>query len=373
MRFNVPGKDLQTQLQAVNKVISSKSALKILENFLLRVRDNTLYIIGSDQETVMTASLPINDVEGEGEIAISAKMLLDVVKEVNNQPLMFYVNEQTLEIEVKFNNGRFSFTGIDAKDYPRKKITGDETVTFTLPGDVVAGGLEGTIFAASLETIRPIMTGIFWDVEPDKITFVSSDTHKLVKYEVKDVNPGVNENFILPGKAANILAALIDATDTVEIERDEKSATFKYGSYTMSTRLIKGTYPNYKRVFPKDNPFELIVNRESLLNAVKRVGIFASKASGLIKFNVQPTEILMGAQDLDFATSAEERVLCEYRGNAMTIGFNSTYMIEVLANLKCDDIKVELADPARPGLFSPMTQKENREVVMLQMPMQVIE
>lgn len=159
----------------------------------------------------------------------------------------------------------------------------------------------------------------------------------------------------------------------VKIEKDDKSATFTFGTYTLSTRLIKGTYPNYKRVFPKDNPFVLVVNREALLNAVRRVALFASKASQLIKFNIQPTEILMAAQDLDYATSAEEKVDCDYKGNSMTIGFNSEYMIEVLSNLKGDDVKVELADPARPGLFSPLEKSEGVEVVMLQMPMQVVE
>lgn len=374
MRFNVSGKALQTQLQAVNKIISSKNALSILDNFLLRVRDNMLYVIGGDQENVMTATVEIMDCEGEGEIAVGAKRLLEVVKEVSNQPLKFYVNEETKEIDINFMNGHFNFTGIDAAEYPRKKPHDENAVNFELPAETVAGGLEGTLFAASLDMIRPIMTGIFWDIEPEKITFVSSDTHKLVKYEVTNVQPGLTESFILPGKPANVLKSLLDKEEgNVKITKDEKSATFTFSTYTLSTRLIKGVYPNYKRVFPKDNPFELVVNRESLLNAVRRVALFASKASQLVKFNIQSTEILMAAQDLDYATSAEERVDCDYKGNAMIIGFNSEYMVEVLSNLKGEDVKVELADPARPGLFSPLEKNDGVDVVMLQMPMQVVE
>lgn len=375
MKFNVSGKALQTQLTAVNKVISAKNAMNILDNFLLRVKENTLYIIGGDQENVMTARVEIMDVEGEGEIAVLAKRLLEVVKEISNKPLTFYVNLDTKEIDINFLNGHFNFTGVDAAEYPRKKGHDEGAIEFSLPGGIIADGLEGTLFATSQDMIRPIMTGIFWDIEPEKLTFVSSDTHKLVKYEVSKVAPGLTNSFILPGKPANVLKGLIDREEDsiVKITKDDKSATFEFGTYSLSTRLIKGTYPNYKRVFPNDNPFRMIVSREGMLNAVRRVALFASKASRLIKFNIQPAEILMAAQDLDYATSAEERVECDYNGNLMTIGFNSEYMIEVLSNLKGDDVIVELADPARPGLFSPLTNEEGIEVVMLQMPMQVIE
>ena len=374
MRFNVSGKALQTQLQAVSKVINSKNALSILDNFLLRVEGDTLYITGGDQENVMTAEVEINDADGEGEIAILAKRLLEVVKEVSNQPLVFDINLDTKEVKLSFTNGQFNFMGIDGSEYPRKKNHEDDAVEFALPANAIVDGLEGTLFAVSNDTIRPIMTGVFVDIEPERLTFVSSDTHKLVKFQINNVAPGLEGNFILPGKAANVLKGLVDKEgDPVKITKDSKSATFNFGTYSLTTRLIKGTYPNYKRVFPKDNPFRLVVGREPLLNAVRRVALFASKASNLIRFSIEATEIQMGGQDLDYSTSAEERVDCDYKGNPMTIGFNSTYMVEVLSSIKGDDVEIQLADPARPGLFSPLEQQEGVEVVMLQMPMQVIE
>ncbi|MDE5843040.1 MAG: DNA polymerase III subunit beta [Muribaculaceae bacterium] len=375
MKFNVSGKSLQTQLQAVSKIIASKNSMSILDNFLLRVTDDKLYITGSDQENVMTAWVEIFDVEGEGEIAVLAKRLLEVTKEVSNQPLKFCVNESTKEIDITFTNGHFNFSGIDASEYPRQKEHADDAKKMEFPSEIVLNAIEGTLFAASTDPIRPIMTGLFWDIEEERITFVSSDTHKLVKYEVTSVRPGITESFILPAKPANVIKSLLtkDEGAIVKITKDEKSATFEFDTYSLTTRLIKGNYPNYRRVFPKDNPFTLIADREALLNAVRRVSIFASKASKLIKFNIQETEILMTGQDLDYATSAEERVECDYQGTPMMIGFNSEYMMEVLSNLHSDDIKVELADPARPGLFSPVEKVEGIDVVMLQMPMQVIE
>lgn len=374
MKFNVSGKDLQTQLQAVSKVINSKNALSILDNFLLKVKDGRLTIIGGDQENVMTATMEVLDPEGEGEIAVLAKRLLEVIKEINNQPLRFDIDPETKEIKISFNNGQFNFKGIDASEYPRTKEEEEDAIRISLPGETLTGGIEGTIFAVSTDPIRPIMTGIYFDIEPDKITFVSSDTHKLVKYQVSNVQPGIQDNFILPSKAANVLKGLVTKEDeAVEILRESKSVKFTFGSYSLSTRLIKGVYPNYKRVFPKDNPFRVVVGREDLLNAVRRVALFASKASNLIKFAIDAMSIQMGAQDLDYGTSAQERVDCDYQGTPMTIGFNSTYMIEVLSNIKGDDVQIELADPARPGLFSPLEKQDGIDVVMLQMPMQVIE
>ena len=374
MKFNVSGKALQTQLQAVSKVINSKNALSILDNFLLRVEGDTLSITGGDQENVMTATVEIMDSDGDGEIAILAKRLLEVIKEISNQPLHFDINPDTKEIDISFTTGHFNFVGTDATEYPRKKDHEADTVELTLPGELLVNGIEGTLFAVSLDTIRPIMTGIYFDIEPDKITFVSSDTHKLVKYQTTNAAPGLTDHFILPAKAANVLKGLVSKEeDSVAIKKDSKSATFTFGTYSLTTRLIKGNYPNYKRVFPKDNPYHLVVNREAMLMAVRRVALFASKASNLIKFTIDMAQIHMAAQDLDYSTSAEERVDCDYQGNPMTIGFNSNYMTEVLANIKGEEVQIELADPARPGLFSPLEQQPGIEVVMLQMPMQVIE
>ncbi|MDE5773932.1 MAG: DNA polymerase III subunit beta [Muribaculaceae bacterium] len=374
MRFNVSGKALLAQLQAVSKVINAKNALAILDNFLLTVKDNTLTITGSDQENVMTASLEVMESECDGEIAVNAKRLLNIVKEISGQPLTFYINDENKEIDIKFLNGHFNFMGIDATEFPRLKDQEEDKETLILPAGVVLNGIENTLFAASTDPIRPIMTGIYWDIFPDKIVFVSSDTHKLVKYTNSTVTPGTETSFILPAKPAAIVRSLLAKDEgEVQVIKDSKSATFNFGQYSLSTRFIKGNYPKYDRVIPQDSPFHMVVDRDTFLNAMRRVSLFASQASGLTKINVQPTEMLLAAQDLDYSTCAEERVDCDYKGNAMTIGFNSTYLIEVLTNLKSDTIIIDLCDPARPGLFRPLTQEEGEDIVMLQSPMQVIE
>ncbi|MCM1377647.1 MAG: DNA polymerase III subunit beta [Clostridium sp.] len=374
MKFNVPGKEFAAQLQAVSKVINAKNSLQILENFLLRVDGDTLYITGSDQESFLTASLTVFDSDGEGEIAINAKRILDITKEVSAQPIQFEAHLDTLSVTLSFSTGKFNFPGVNAAEFPRKKVSDDEKIAFSLPSDVVRKGIENTIFAVSLESIRPIMTGIYWDIKSEAAVFVSSDTHKLVKYENSETAPGVECSFILPSKVAGIIRSLIKADDAdVNITKEEKSAEFNFGSYSLSCRLIKGVYPNYNRVIPESNPFSVIVDRNELLTATRRVSIFASQASNLLRLSLSDNVIELTAQDLDFSTDAAESVACEYDGNPMMIGFKADYMKEVLSNLKGDMVKIELSDPARPGLFLPAKQEEGEYIVMLQMPMQVFE
>lgn len=382
MKFNVSSKALATQLAAVSKVINSKNALSILDNFLLTLRGNTLSITGSDQENVMTATLEVFEPEGEGSVAVPSKRILDMLKEVPGQPLTFYINDDNKEIDIRFLNGHFNFMGIDGNEFPVQDEVRQEARRVTLPAEVVRRGLETTLFAVGTETIRPIMTGVYWDICPldengqpmPGITFVGTDTHKLVRYINTSVNPGLTFSFILPPKPAAILRSLIAKEEgEIDIEMDDKSAKFSMGPYTLSCRFINGRYPNYNRVIPANNPFELTVDRVSLLNAMKRVSLFASSASSLVRMNIRPNEVLLAAQDLDYTLSAEERVECEYEGNAMTIGFNATYMIEVLGNIPADTVVIRLSDPARPGIFVPLTDLEGENLLMLLMPMQVMD
>lgn len=374
MKFNVHGKTLQQQLAAVSKVINAKNALSILDNFLIEVKDDTLFITGSDQETVMTAKMEITNQDSDGKIAINAKRLMDVVKEVANFPLTFEIDLNTGSVDLIFPGGHFAFMGVDAAEYPRSFDTDDLAVEMTIPAEVIQSGLDYTLFAISTETIRPMMTGVYWDFHENDITFVGSDTHKLVRYINSSYHPNRETSFILPGKPAGILRSLISKeTESIKIRKDEKSAIFSFGDFTLGCRFVKGTYPNYNRVIPQDNPNEMTIDRLGLLAAMRRVSLFASKASSLVKMSLEDNSVVLQSQDLDYSTKADERVSCSYEGALISIGFNSVYMIEVLNNLPGDTIIVKLSDPGRPGLFMPFEQKENENVVMLQMPMQVIE
>lgn len=380
MKFKVASNTFLQQLTAVSKIINGKNALSILDNFLLTLQGDTITITGSDQENTMTATLTALESEGEGSVAVNARRLLEMLKEVSGQPLTFFVDNNSYKIDIDFLNGHFAFMGIDGREYPSLGVFNEEPKQFSIPASVVQKGVENTLFAAGTEIIRPVMTGVFWDicrVDNDGsvvpgITFVATDTHKLVRYVNTEANPGVTTSFIMPPKPANILRSLIGKEEgDVVVELYEKNATFRFGVYTLTCRFINGRFPDYNRVIPKDNPFELIVDRTSMLNAVRRMALFASQASSLVKMTLTENEAELKSQDMDYSTAAEEKVACSYTGNAMTIGFNADYLIEVLANLHGDTLRLRLCDPARPGIFTPEEKEEGSDLLILLMPMQV--
>lgn len=374
MKFNVQSKLLLSQLQAVSKVINTKNAMSILDNFLFEVKGERLYITGSDQENVMTASLDITDVEGEGSVALGARRLLDMLKELPAQGVTIDVNEENLETDVRFLSGHFLFMGVNADEFPRDTHASDNAQTLRIPAQVVQKGIENTIFAVSTDTLRPVMMGIYWDIHNEDITFVSSDTHKLVRYINREIKPGLERAFIMPAKPAGILRGIISKEDTeVNVTVGEKHATFTVGDYELVCRFINGNYPNYNRVIPQDNPFTLKADRETLLNAMRRMGLFASSGSMLVKLDIKADHIHLSAQDADYGLNAEENVPCEYQGNDMVIGFKAPYMIEVLNSLKSDEVLLRLSDPARPGIFVPGEEKEDEDILVLLMPMQTFD
>lgn len=373
MRFNVSGKTFQTQLQAVAKVINAKNALSILDNFLIKVEGDRMSITGSDQENVLTAYMEINDSDKDGEIALSAKRLLEVIKEINNQPLTFNINDETKEVEISFLNGHFTFMGVDAAEYPLSREPEADAHTIIFPTSVVQKGIENTLFAVGTDKLRPVMTGICWDIHEGDITFVSSDTHKLVRYINRTFAPGFHANFIMPSKPASILGSIIGKDDAdIKLTFDSKGAVFEIGDYLLSCLFIKGAYPNYNRVIPQDSPFKMTVDRQSFITALRRACIFAQKASNLVVLDLDASGVRISAQDPDYSTSAEEKVACDYEGNDISIGFNGQFMIEILSVLKDDTVNLALSGPTRPGVYTPLTQGEGEEILIIQMPVQML-
>lgn len=368
MKFNISSKLLLSHLSTVSRVVNTKNTISILDNFLFSLEGDKLVITGSDQETTLTTSVEVNEAEGEGKFAVNVKSLLDLLKEIPEQPLQFDIDDK-FTILITYQNRHFNFPGVDGDEFPKKEESGDGTHTITIPVKELSEGINYTLFAAGNEEIRRIMMGIFWDIKPDNITFVASDTHKLVKFENKRIATGIEASFVLPVKPASILNSIIaKCEEDVKITFDGKSATFVVENYTLTCRFINGKYPNYNSVIPHNNPFVLSVDRISLLNAIKRVSVFAS-AGGMVKFALSNNEINLTTENVDFLKSAEEKVLCDYQGEDMSIGFNDDKLVEILSNINSDIVVLKLLDPTRAGIFIPDSQPEGEDLLMLLMPM----
>ena len=371
MKFSVSSKVMLAHLSAVSKVVSTKSNIAILSNFLFVVKDGKLIVTGTDKESTIVANVPVEDVEGELSFAISVKKLLDLFKEMPEQGVTFEVDENTFETSIRCLNGEFKFAGLDGAEFPEREAHEEELFSMTIPASEIPRSLDKTIFAAGTDPMRPVMMGILWDIKEDSIVFVSSDTHKLARYINKSVKPNIQGSFILPVKIAAVLTSILEKQEQdVVVSFDSKSVMFEAGDYLLECRFINGNYPNYNTVIPQNNPYEITVDKNALLNVVKRVSIFATDG-GLIQMNISNNQLLLKATDPEMLSNAEERLACEYQGEDLSIGFHKDRLIEVLNSFNVDNIIIKISDPARPGLFLPVEQKEDEDWVVLVMPMMI--
>ena len=373
MKFNFSSKTLYSYVSSVSKVINSKNALTILNNFLFELSDNTLTITASDLENTLVAHLEVMDAEGEGKFCVDARRMVDLLKEMPDQGISFDINDDNLAVEIVYPSGNYSFIAINGNEYPSNESVDESTdiIEFTCPTEQIIKGIDNTLFAVGNDDLRPQMMGILWDIKPDAITFVATDTRKLVKYRNAMSAPGVEGSCILPIKPATVIKNVFAKEDEVKVTLEPKSATFESPSYKFNCRFIKGSFPDYNRVIPVKNPYVITVDRQSFLNAVRRVGVFVDQGHGLVKFKIEKDQLTMKATDNNFCTSAREVVPCDFTGTEMIIGFSAPYLIEIFNTISTTDILIKLSDPSRPGVFVPSENSENSELLMLLMPMTV--
>ncbi len=374
MKFVVSSTELLSHLQSVSRVISSKNTLPILDNFLFSLEGNDLEITASDLETTLITRINLQNASESGKIAIPAKILTDILKEFPEQPLTFEINTDSQNIVINSDNGQFTVTGQDGEEFPQMaNIKEDQKISLNIDSSLMLSGITKTIFATADDELRPVMNGIFMEISEDNLSFVASDAHKLVRYRRADGKAETSSSFILPKKPASLLKNILPREDNpVKVEFDDKNASFSLTEYTLVCRLVEGNYPSYNSVIPSENPNRLTIDRLELYNTLRRVSVFSNQASNLVKLQLKGNQIIISAQDIDFSISAFERLNCQYEGDEMEIGFKSTFLIEILANLSSPDVFMELSDPTRAGLILPAeTENENEDVLMLLMPMMI--
>ncbi len=370
MRFNVSSTVLCNRLQTLSKVLSSKNSIQILECILFALDNGKLTMTASDGEVTLISTLDVTDASGNGKFAVSSANIINGLKEISDQPVQISVNESSYAIEIKYQNGESKFVGQSGDEYPIPSIPEGETTSITLSSGLLQNGITRSLFATADDELRPVMNGIYFDIQENNITFVASDGHKLVRSRNMTGQNETPAAFILPKKPAKILRDIL-AKDGGEVlvEFSEAYATVAAENYVLNCRLIEGRYPNYNSVIPSDNPFCVTIDRQAFIGALRRVMVFASSSTSLVKLRISGNTLLVSAQDVDFSTSAEEKILCEYDGNPMNIGFKGTFLIDVLNSMSSSEVILELADPSRAGVIVPAEQDENEDLLMLLMPM----
>ena len=370
MKFEVSSSRLFAQLQTLSRVIAPKPALPVLGGILFELHENILTLTASDSEITIRTSVIVDAFEGEGKVVFGGKLLVDTLKEFSEQPLTFTVDDQNFKLIIKSENGNYSFVGLNGNEYPEIAEMPAESRQLQLPAHILLDGINQTIFCTADDELRPVMNGINVDMMEDRIVLVATDAHRLVRFSDMTIKTAEPTNFILPKKPANLLKNLLTKEDgDVNMSFDSKTIRFEFDRTLIVCRQIEGRFPNYNAVIPQNNQNKVIVDRQTLLNACKRVAVFSSPGTGLIKLSLGENSMKISAQDIDFSTSAEETLACSYNGMPMAIGFKAPFLIELLGAVSSDEVMFELADPARAGLILPTDSQENEETLMLLMPM----
>ena len=366
MKFIVSTSNLLKNLQTINGVISTNTVLPILEDFLFEIKDGKLTIFATDLETSMSIAMDVEAKE-EGRIAIPAKILLETLKNLPEQPLTFSIDDKTYSVEITSENGKYKLAGENGDDFPRIPVA-EDVKKLTIASDTLLKAINHTLFAVSNDELRPAMTGVFCELGQDGVTFVSTDAHKLVRYRRSDAAAQSGASFIVPKKALGLLRSSLPSDEQVKISFNSSNAFFEFRNVNLICRLIDARYPDYNSVIPTDNPKKLTIARSEFQNSLKRISIYANKTTHQVILKITGSEVQISAQDLDFSNEANERLNCVYEGEDIEIGFNAKFLIEMLGVLDTDDVKMELSTPTRAGLIIPSDGEENEDVLMLVMP-----
>lgn len=371
MKFKLSSAALSSRLSILSKVLGSKNVTLTLDCFLFEINGQQLTVTASDGENLMRTTLPLDEADEDISFLVSARTMTDSLRELPEQPVAITVDLEALTITVDYLNGHYNFTVLRADEY--RPIEIDPTTVrelFAIESSVLSDNLTRTIFAAASEELRPVMNGVYFDLRADALAIVASDGHKLVRNRIFSITTDTPTAFVMPKKPATLLKTVLPHDETtVNVSYDGKMAMLVFGDTMLLCRLIEGRYPDYNAVIPQDNPNELSADRLALLGAMRRVTPFTPSNAQLVRMKLEPNKISLKSEDFDFYIRAVEELVCDYLGTPMAIGFKGSSFIDILSNMACDQVRLEMADPSRPTLILPEEQPEGQEVVMLIMPM----
>ncbi len=374
MRLVISSSELLKGLMTVSKAIPAKTTEAILEDYLFVLSGDRLEVTASDKEITMKTLIGVEPVsaEDEGRIAVPARQLNDLLKELPDQPITISTLGDN-QFECSWSSGSSTLPYFNPDDYPESQSAGEDATTVIFPGQSLADGIGKTIYASSDEDNRPVMNSIFFDIAPDATTLVASDLQKLTCYTADDVKADAQCSFILNKRHAAVLKSIIGKdVEDVTITFDSKTAVFKFDDTTVICCLVVGKYPDYRTIIPQNNSNILRINRLQLLNTVRRISVCSPKGSNHIKFDLTPGSLEISAQDPGFEIAAHEKVSCQYDGSDLSIGFKSTHIIEMLSNLTCEEVVMKFVDKRRSALLLPSEEEAKSEKVFgIVMPIMV--
>lgn len=381
MKFIVSAHTLLKHLQLIYGVVGTNASLPVLEDFYLQIsKDGRLTAAATDLETSLKIQIPV-EANQSGEICIPAKVLVDILKNLPDQPLTFHVHPDNGVVEIISDNGRYKIMGEKAENFPREPRPDAVEQSFSISGETLLTAVQKGLFAISTNDMRPAMTGMLFELDAHGATFVATDSHRLVKYVKKGLlsegSSGLAEgkpvSFIVPKKPLNLLKGLFEEESVLQASLSKSHLFLQTDAIEIACRLIDARFPDYRVVIPVDSPYHLVISRSDLQQALRRISVFANKATNQVIFTLQGSTLELSAQDIDYSFEGSERLNCQYEGEDMRISFNARFLLEMLAVIDADEVRFDLSTPSRAAILRPMAQSEDEDLLMLIMPLMITE
>ena len=369
MKFTANTTELQRGLSKISGVVPSKSTTPILECILFSLVNDTLTMTATDLVISITISLQVRGAE-DGRIAIPAKRLIDTIRALPDSSPTFLADITTNKIRMTTDNGEFTLTGENAKDFPSlPQFKGSDQLI--LDNSSLKRIIQRTVFAVSTDELRPAMMGVLLEQKGTELLAVSTDGHRLVRFVQKiEGSSPFNRSIIIPAKALSILAKSLDSGEST-ISINETHVRFAFEKSVLLSRLIDESYPNYETVIPRDNEKVMTINREDIIASIRRVGLYASATTHQVRFDLKEGSLTVSAQDIDFGGEARETIKCDYAADDLEIGFNSNYVLDILTHLEAEQVSFKLSSPTRAALMLPVSANHEEDVTMLVMPVRL--
>jgi DNA polymerase-3 subunit beta len=372
MKFKVSRTEFFKALQKVIGVIPARATIEVLTNVLVYTENNRLHLLGSDLELTMISSADA-EIEEEGGIAIPSKILNEIIRELPEEDLYFSVNHEDNIVTLKSSKGHYTIKAQPKKIFPSlPEIPGKNEIR--VPNQVAKRMIEKTAFATSGDDLRPALTGVLFQFTPSYIQMVATDGHRLAKIKNTSVHFGDGENqMILPTKTLQAVLKNLESEEYHTLIFDENWIVFNLSSVLIYSRLINENYPDYERAIPTNNTKELFVSTSELTSSIKRVSLFSNSITNQIRVSLLENNINISAEDFEVGGEGAEEISCNYSHDAMEIGYNANYLLDVVRHIDTDEVKFMLDTPISGGLVFPDKQNDDEEFVMLIMPVRLTE
>ncbi len=368
MKFTITRERLHEGLTAVAASVPTKTTLPVLSNILVDATGDLIRLAGTDLDTAVTTAVP-GEVDDEGAVTLPARKLLEIVRELPSAAIRVTSSgEQRVSLEC--GRSRFKLLGIPKDEFPSFP-----PVSFEQSWSVASTDLQKLVhhvsFAASTEESRPILNGVLWEQRGDRMRMVATNGHRLAKMDVP-ISGGGTDDFIVPPRALEQVRRLFGPSDEVEIAKSDNHLGFRGGSTQVYTRLIEGPYPNYEQVIPRENDKSATVDKEALSAALRRVGVVASDQTHRVRLAFTSAVLKFSVSTPDLG-DAQDEIAVTYDGDALEIGFNANYLLEVLKYMPTDEVRFTFSAPERAATIEPVGWDDSASYLCLVMPLRLVD